>query len=156
YAESLAMSQPSFEPLAAALAAPPNLVDGTLEALALEALASHAPDVVLLSVPFPGSVYAALRIAQAIKRKDPRVVTVLGGGFVNTELGSLGEPRLFDLVDYVTLDAGERPLLALLEHLQGKRSSRERLVRTYVRDGGKVRYVNFPEPDVPFDEVGTP
>jgi hypothetical protein len=155
YAESLAMSQPTFEPLAHALAAAPNLVDGTLEALALEALAGHAPDVVLLSVPFPGSVYAALRIAQAIKRKDPRVVTVLGGGFVNTELRSVSEPRLFDHVDYVTLDAGERPLLALLEHLQGARA-RGRLVRTFVREEGTVRYLNFPEPDIPFDEVGTP
>jgi len=38
--------------------------------------------VVLLSVPFPGSVYAALRVAQVVKRKHPRIVTVLGGGFV--------------------------------------------------------------------------
>jgi radical SAM superfamily enzyme YgiQ (UPF0313 family) len=155
YAESLATSQPSFDPLARALAAAPNLVDATLASLALEALERHAPDVVLLSVPFPGSVYAALRIAQAVRRKDPRIVTVLGGGFVNTELRSLGEPRLFDFVDYVTLDAGERPLLALLDHLRGARS-RERLVRTFVRDEGKVRYINFPEPDVPFDETGTP
>jgi len=155
YAESLAMSQPTFEPLAKALAAEPNLVDATLEALALEALARHAPEVVLLSVPFPGSVYAALRIAQAVKRGDSRIVTVLGGGFVNTELRTLSEPRLFDFADYVTLDAGERPLLALLEHLQGARS-RERLVRTFARDEGRVRYVNFPEPDIPFDETGTP
>ena len=155
YAESLAMSQPTFEPLAQALAAGSNLVDGTLETLALEALERHAPEVVLLSVPFPGSVYAALRIAQAVKRKDPRIVTVLGGGFVNTELRELREPRVFDFVDYVTLDAGERPLVALLEHLQGRRS-RERLVRCFLREDGKVRYVNFPEPDVPFDQAGTP
>jgi radical SAM superfamily enzyme YgiQ (UPF0313 family) len=155
YAESLATSQPTFEPLARALAADSNLVDGTLEALALEALERHAPDVVLLSVPFPGSVYAALRIAQAVKRRDPRAVTVLGGGFVNTELRDLREPRLFDFVDYVTLDAGERPLLALLEHLQGRRS-RGRLVRCFLRDEGEVRYVNFPEPDIPFDDAGTP
>lgn len=155
YAESLAMSQPTFEPLARALAAAPNLVDGTLETLALGALERHAPDVVLLSVPFPGSVYAALRVAQAIRREAPRIVTVLGGGFVNTELRSLSEPRLFDFVDYVTLDAGERPLLTLLEHLQTRRS-RERLVRTFLRDDGKVRYINFPEPDVAFDDAGTP
>jgi radical SAM superfamily enzyme YgiQ (UPF0313 family) len=155
YAESLATSQPTFEPLARALAVDSNLVDGTLEALALEALERHAPDVVLLSVPFPGSVYAALRIAQAVKRRDPRAVTVLGGGFVNTELRDLREPRLFDFVDYVTLDAGERPLLALLEHLQGRRS-RGRLVRCFLRDEGEVRYVNFPEPDIPFDNAGTP
>src|SRR5262249_2107473 len=132
YAEKLAASQPTFEPLAQALAAAPNLVDRTLEALALEALARHEPDVVLLSVPFPGSVYAALRIAQAVRRRNPRIVVALGGGFVNTELRELKEPRVFDYVDYVMLDAGERPLLALIEHLQGKRS-RSRLVRTFVR-----------------------
>jgi radical SAM superfamily enzyme YgiQ (UPF0313 family) len=45
---------------------------------------------------------------------------VLGGGFVNTELRELAEPRLFDFVDYVTLDSGERPLLALVEHLPAR------------------------------------
>jgi hypothetical protein len=29
-------------------------------------------------------------------------------------------------------------------------------VRCFLREDGKVRYVNFPEPDIPFDEVGTP
>ncbi|HSQ71753.1 MAG TPA: radical SAM protein, partial [Rubrivivax sp.] len=47
YAESLAMSQPSFEPLAAALAAPPTLVDGTLQRLALQSVAAQRPTVVL-------------------------------------------------------------------------------------------------------------
>ncbi|HWI10302.1 MAG TPA: radical SAM protein [Burkholderiaceae bacterium] len=157
YAESLAQSQPTFEPLAAALAAPLNLVDRTLVALTLDALRRHAPRVVLVSVPFPGSVYAAFRIAQAIKAHDPDIVTVLGGGFVNTELRELTEPRVFDHFDYVTLDAGERPLLALLDHLQGRRS-RQRLVRTFVRDAesGAVRYVNLVEPDIAFAEVGTP
>ena len=129
YAESLAMAQPSFEPLARALAAPPTLVDETLQRLTLDTLARHAPQVVLLSVPFPGSVYAAFRIAQTIKAHDPSIVTVLGGGFVNTELRELTEPRVFDHFDFITLDDGERPLLALLEHLAGKRG-KSRLVRT--------------------------
>ena len=157
YAEKLAQSQPTFEPLASALAAPLNLVDRTLRELTLAALARHAPGVVLVSVPFPGAVYAAFRIAQAIKAHDPSIVTVLGGGFVNTELRELSEPRVFDHFDFVTLDAGERPLLALLDHLAGKRS-RSRLVRTFVRDaaGPQVRYVNLVEPDVGFADVGTP
>ena len=157
YAESLAMSQPSFEPLAAALAAPPTLVDDSLRTLTLEAIAHHAPQVVLVSTPFPGSVYGAFRIAQAIKAAHPEIITVLGGGFVNTELRALSEPRVFDYFDYVTLDDGERPLLALLEHLQGKRG-RSRLVRTFVReaDSQAVRYINLVEPDIPFAEVGTP
>jgi radical SAM superfamily enzyme YgiQ (UPF0313 family) len=112
---------------------------------------------VLLSVPFPGAVYGAFRIAQAIKAARPEVLTVLGGGFVNTELRELAEPRVFDHFDFVTLDAGERVLLALLEHLQGRRSQ-QRLVRCFVRDpaAGEVRYVNFAEPEVPFEDTGTP
>jgi hypothetical protein len=156
YAESLAMSQPSYDALAQALAAPPTLIDQRLQALALQALQRHAPTVVLLSVPFPGAVYAALRIAQAIKSRQPSVVTVLGGGWVNTELRELSEPRLFDHIDYVTLDAGERPLLALLDHLAGRRSA-SRLVRTYRRTAeGQVRYETGMEPDIPFADVGTP
>ncbi|MGM9490531.1 B12-binding domain-containing radical SAM protein [Ideonella sp. YS5] len=157
YAEQLATSQPHFDPLAEALAAPRHLIDETLHALTLEALARHEPHVVLLSVPFPGAVYAALRIAQTIKQARPQTTVALGGGFVNTELRELAEPRLFDYVDVVTLDAGERPLLALLERVAGERSA-ERLVRSFVRDKatGHVRYVNWPEPDLPFDETGTP
>ena len=157
YAESLALSQPSFDPLAAALAAPPNLIDRCLHELTLAALEEHQPTLVLISVPFPGAVYAAFRIAQSIKAIHPQIVTALGGGYVNTELRELTEPRVFDYFDYVTLDAGERPLLALLAHLQGQRSA-GRLVRTYSRppDGEAVKYTNFVEPDIPFDEVGTP
>lgn len=157
YAESLAASQPTFDPLAQALSAPSNLVDDILRELTLATIERHQPTVVLLSVPFPGSVYAAFRIAQTIKAKYPHIVTMLGGGFVNTELRELAEPRVFDFFDYVTLDAGERPLLALLDHIQGKRS-RQRLVRTFLRDAetGLVRYVNMVEPDVAFAEVGTP
>ncbi len=157
YGEKLAQSQPTFEPLASALAAPLNLVDRTLRELLLAALARHAPSVVLVSVPFPGAVYAAFRIAQAIKAHDPSIITVLGGGFVNTELRELSEPRVFDHFDFVTLDAGERPLLALLDHVAGQRS-RSRLVRTYLRDAdtAQVRYINLVEPEVPFADVGTP
>lgn len=155
YAESLAQAQASYEPLAQALAAPANLIDQTLEALTGESLARHQPDVVLLSVPFPGAMYGALRIAQTIRRQAPSVRIVLGGGYVNTELRELSEPRLFDLVDFVTLDAGERPILAILSHLQGERGV-GRLVRTFVREGDAVVYHHFPEPDIPFAEVGTP
>ena len=155
YAESLAQSQASFEPLAQALAAPENLVDRTLREQSLAAVKRHSPQVVLLSTPFPGNVYGAFRIAQAIKRHDSSIVTVLGGGFVNTELRDLAEPRVFDHFDYVTLDDGERPLLALLEHLVGKRPQ-GKLVRTFLREDGAVRYVDGGEPDIPFAEAGTP
>jgi hypothetical protein len=156
YAEQLAGSQATFDPLAQALAAPPTLVDDILRALTLEVMTKHQPQMVLLSVPFPGAVYAAFRIAQTIKAHHPEVRIALGGGFVNTELRELTEPRVFDFVDFISLDSGERPLLALIDHLKGKRSA-QRLVRTYVRnDAGDVRLINWSEPDVPFEDVGTP
>ncbi len=155
YAESLASSQPSFEPLAQALAARPTLMDEYLWRLTIEALDKHQPSLVLLSVPFPGAMYAALRIAQTIKANYPTIKIGLGGGYVNTELRELDEPRIFNFVDFITLDSGERPLLSLLEHLAGKRSA-DRLVRTFIRnEQNQVEYKNWPEPDIPFEDVGT-
>lgn len=156
YAESLAGSQPSFDPLADALQQPFTLIDEILVELTLAEFKRQQPQLVLLSVPFPGAVYAALRMAQAMKAENPAIKIGLGGGYVNTELRELAEPRLFDFVDFVTLDSGERPLLCLIEHLQGKRGP-QRLVRTFTRNAeGTVQYTNWAEPDVPFGDVGTP
>jgi len=155
YAESLASSQASFDPLANALSAPETLLDLQLKELTLLAIEKHTPSLVLLSVPFPGAMYAALRIAQTVKSQFPEIKIALGGGYVNTELRELSDPRIFDFVDFIGLDSGERPLLAIIDHLEGKRSA-ERLVRTYVRnEQNHVRLMNWPEPDVPFEEVGT-
>ena len=157
YGESLAASQATFEPLAAALAAPQTLLDDWLQELTVAAVDQHRPAIVLISVPFPGTVYAAFRAAQVIRSRFPDVLLVLGGGYVNTELRELREARVFDYFHYVTLDDGERPLLALVEHLQGRRTA-EQLVRTFHRDAssGLVKYAAHPEPDVPFAAVGTP
>jgi radical SAM superfamily enzyme YgiQ (UPF0313 family) len=156
YGERLAESQPTFDPLAQALDAAPTLVDRTLDALAEEAYARHRPDLVGISAPFPGNVYGAFRIAQAIRKVAPGGRFVLGGGYVNTELRSLADPRVFDTFDYVTLDDGERPMLCLLEHLEGRRGSAG-LCRTFVRHEGEVVLLSDPTAeDVPFAEIGTP
>ena len=121
YAESLAMSATHFNPLHAALQAAPNLVDTMLLELLDELLAVEAPDIVGFTVPFPGNLYAALRLAQHLKAVRPQAVTVMGGGYPNTELRGLKEPRFFDYIDYLTLDDGEGPWLRLFEYLQGKK-----------------------------------
>jgi radical SAM superfamily enzyme YgiQ (UPF0313 family) len=152
YAESLAASQPSFDPLHRALTAPCNLVDEFLQTLTLETLSQHQPNLVLVTAPFPGNVYGAFRIAQTIKKTFPSIVLVLGGGYCNTELRAMNEQRVFDYFDFITLDAGERPLLALIEHLQNRRPL-DQLVRTYTR---KHQYVDFEDRDIAFSESGTP
>jgi radical SAM superfamily enzyme YgiQ (UPF0313 family) len=154
YGERLAASAPTFDPLRDALEGEPTLVDAALDELADELYARHRPDVVGLTVPFPGNVYGAFRIARALKATAPSVRVVLGGGYVNTELRELAEPRVFDYVDYVVLDDGEAPLLALLEHL---RDPGRPLLRTFVRRGGAVELVTDAAlRDVALRDTGAP
>ena len=154
YGERLASSAPTFDPLHDALEGEPTLVDDMLDELARELVATHRLDVVALTAPFPGNIYGAFRIARAIKQVSPKTRVALGGGYVNTELRELTEPRVFDYVDFITLDDGERPMLALLEHL---RDPKRPLLRTFVRKGGAVAFVSDDTlHDVPFVETGTP
>ncbi len=154
YGERLAASAPTFDPLCEALEGEPTLLDTLLDELTAELVARHRPDVIGLTVPFPGNVYGAFRIARAVKRIAPSTRVILGGGYVNTELRELSEPRVFDYVDYVTLDDGEAPLLALLEHL---RDPRRPLFRTFVRADGAVTLVtDDSRHDVPIAGAGTP
>jgi Radical SAM superfamily len=158
YGERLAASAASFDPLHEALTGEPTLVDTTLDELTRELMAGGSdaaqPHVVCITTPFPGNVYGAFRMAQTIREVAPDTRLILGGGWVNTELRSLRDPRVFDYFDYVTLDDGERPLLNLLTRLSGRPSG---LVRTYVRQGGKVVLENdLTQHDIPQSETGIP
>jgi radical SAM superfamily enzyme YgiQ (UPF0313 family) len=154
YAERLAISAVSFDPLRDALEAPPTLVDDITDEIGAELAARHQPDLVGITAPFPGNVYGGFRLARAIRRAWPAARLVLGGGYVNTELRDLREPRVFDYFDYVTLDDGERPLLNLIRHLGGADVP---LHRTFVREAGRVVLKTDPgAADVSHAEAGTP
>jgi radical SAM superfamily enzyme YgiQ (UPF0313 family) len=154
YGEKLASSAARFDPLADALDAPPTLVDRLLDELARDCVRAHAPDVVGLTVPFPGNLYGALRIARIAKVERPAAKVVLGGGYVNTELRQLGDARVFDACDYITLDDGERPFLALIDHLGDPARP---LFRTYVREAGAVVLKSTPAlADLHHRDTGTP
>lgn len=156
YAEHIARSASSFTAMETALAAPPNLTDEFM----LEALWRHLdrvnPTLVGISVPFPGNLYGGFRIAQAIKQRRPGITIVLGGGYANTELRRLSEPRCFDYVDFITLDDGERPLLSLVEHLQGIRPVTA-LCRTFYRRQDRVLFADDrSSEDFAMEDVGCP
>ncbi|TPE44863.1 B12-binding domain-containing radical SAM protein [Pontibacter mangrovi] len=156
YAEKLALSATSFDPLEEALQEEPSLVDLMLLELLEERLQEVQPDVVGFSIPFPGNLYGGLRMAKYIKEKNPGIKTAMGGGYPNTELRSLREPRLFKYIDFVTLDDGEGPWLKLLEHLQGQREAGQ-LQRAFILAGGEVKFINgSTDADIPHMEVGTP
>jgi len=156
YAEHIARAASSFETIIDAVATPPTLTDRFM----LESLGEHLtrfnPSLVCMTVPFPGNLYGAFRMAHSIKSQRPDIVIALGGGYANTELRCLSDPRVFDYVDYITLDDGERPLLSLIEHLAGTRP-RARLCRTFYRDKDRVVFANeTSDQEFSMDEVGCP
>jgi radical SAM superfamily enzyme YgiQ (UPF0313 family) len=156
YAESLGLSAHSFAPIEHALQQTENI----LEVWLLELLQNHIeqvrPDVVGITLPFPGNLYAGLKCAQYIKKHFPLIKIVAGGGFVNTELRDLSEPAIFDYLDFITLDDGERPFLSIVEFLQGKKNQEE-LTRTFIRMDDEVRYIHDGrEPDFSHAENGCP
>lgn len=80
----------------------------------------------------------------------------MGGGFANTELRSLSDPRVFDFFDFITLDDGEAPLMHLIEHLNGTRDL-QMLKRTFTRIDQQVVYINHSiAPDYKQMQLGTP
>lgn len=155
YAEQLTDGAATFDDLHARLTGTPHLIDAMIDAIADQLWETHRPDLLGLSVPFAGNVCGALRIAAAMKRRHPQLAVAMGGGWVNTDLRQLSDPRIFDYVDFITLDDGERPLSRIIDVVAG-RADRHALVRTFVRVDDRVVYANSGEPDVPFADTGTP
>jgi radical SAM superfamily enzyme YgiQ (UPF0313 family) len=154
YGEKLAASSAAFDPLHSALTGEPTLVDETLDELTRELLAEQKPGIVAITAPFPGNVYGAFRMARTIRAEAPGIKLILGGGWVNTELRSMRDPRVFDYFDFVTLDDGERPLLNLLKRLRGQETT---LLRTYLREGSSVVLETDPaQHDIPQKDTGIP
>lgn len=155
YGEKLAASAPVFDPIAERLTAAPTLVQEMLADITRELAQTHKPDVIGFSVPFPGNVFSAFFMARLFRDLLPKVKTALGGGYVNTELRSLNEPRVFDYFDFVTLDDGERPLLNVLEHCAGKRDD-SGLLRTFIRRDETVTFIKGHDHDVPISAQPAP
>ncbi len=114
YAEHLAVAAPSFDPILRRLKGKPSYIDEILDGLVADQLRRFKPDFVGVTVPFPGTVYGAFRIAQAVRRLAPGVKTLLGGGYVNSELRDLTDERVFDYFDFISYDEGFAPLLGIL------------------------------------------
>ncbi|MEO6132070.1 MAG: radical SAM protein [Saprospiraceae bacterium] len=156
YAERLAMSANSFDALYTELNAPLTFITQTMLSLLESKINTCVSNIICLSVPFPGNLFAALKCGQWIKQFRPDSKVVIGGGYPNTELRSLSDGRVFEFVDFICLDDGETPLLSLLSYLEGK-SHVSMLKRTFTLVNKKVTYCNGSfNPDVKQEKVGTP
>lgn len=139
YAEQIATASCSYNQLDEFLHYEPTLIEGKMLEIFEELIEKHSPTLVCFTIPFPGNLFAALRCAQFVKQYYPLTRVALGGGYCNTELRSLEDPRIFESVDFISLDDGEGPLLRLVDFLEGKIEVND-LERTYVLENGKVVY----------------
>lgn len=143
YAERIGQSANSFDELYSKLNAPQTFTDEFTLKLLKEELDAVQPKLVCFSVPFPGNLYSAFRCAQFIKANYPGLKIVMGGGFPNTELRELKDPRVFEFFDYITLDDGELPIELVYENvISGKEISEGEFKRTFILENQQVTYKN--------------
>ena len=157
YAERLGMSANSFDELYATLNDKSTYIDSITLELLSNALVESTPKLVCFSVPFPGNLYSAFRCAQYIKQHFPEIKICMGGGFPNTELRSLTDPRVFEFFDFITLDDGELPIELVHQFVQENCPTSFDFKRTYFLENGIVVYNNNSnKSDFKQAYVGTP
>ena len=144
YQSQLATGPVSFDPILERLQRT-TIIDTWLDELCEEIV----DDIVGITIPFPGTLYGALRIGANLKKRGIKVI--LGGGYINTELRSIQDSRFWNCCDDITLDDGETPLHALIEHHHGSADKRHRTIN---KDG--VHNTHAPKPvDSYAPEYGT-
>lgn len=141
YAEQIATSASSFDQIDEFLSYQPTLIEEEMLDILVAQVEEHKPNLVCFTIPFPGNLFAALRCSQFIKQLFPDIHVAFGGGYCNTELRSLRDPRIFEFVDFISLDDGEGPLLKIVHYLDGKLDINE-LERTFVLENDQVVYKN--------------
>jgi hypothetical protein len=155
YAERLGRSANSFDELYEALQQEPTYIDTILLSILKERIETIQPTLFLISVPFPGNLYSAFRSAQWVKKYYPSIKISMGGGFPNTELRSVSDARVFEFIDYITLDDGEMPIEELISNIENTNYNSYK--RTFLLEDGKVVYKNNSlKHDYKQSQVGTP
>jgi hypothetical protein len=140
YAEKICLYLPEFDPLIMELEREPlNSVDQLMLSAFEEEFLKVNPQMVGFCVPFPGNLYGALKCSALLKQIYPSVLTVMGGGYVNTELRLLSDARLFKYIDFLTFDDGELPLSRLIEGFQKADLNIELLKTSALKEESLIR-----------------
>lgn len=147
YAETPSAYSSGFDVIAD-IVSRPTIIKRRLESLVDQCIEQHQPELVAITVPFPGCLVGALSIARRIRKAYSGINIVLGGGYVNTELRELTDPQIFDCVDFICLDSGMTPLLKI--------ANNELPVRTFVREEGAVRFYEDDRKPVPHNDLPAP
>lgn len=142
YAEQIATSASSFDQIDEFLSYQPTLIEEEMLDILVAKIELEQPSLICFTIPFPGNLFAALRCSQFIKQLFPNISIAFGGGYCNTELRSLSDPRIFEFIDFISLDDGEGPLLKIVRHLEGTIDIHQ-LERTFILEDQQVVYKNL-------------
>ncbi|MEE9349335.1 MAG: radical SAM protein [Flavobacteriaceae bacterium] len=141
YAEQIATSATSFDKIESNLNYSPTLIEQKLLHLLEESILKNKPKLICFTIPFPGNLFSALRCAQYIKQYHQGIKIAFGGGYCNTELRSLEDSRIFNYIDFISLDDGEIPLLKIIEFVNND-LDKTQLERTFVLENKTVTFIN--------------
>lgn len=141
YAERLGKSANSFDELQEELQYEYTFIDEITLSILEQKIATHQPQLICFSVPFPGNLYSAFRCAQYIKGKYPDTAVCMGGGFPNTELRSIRDKRVFSYFDFISLDDGELPIELIIAKVKNINNCRTHVLkRTFHLENDEVVY----------------
>ena len=114
YAEHLCTYIYKFDIIERELRKPHSIVtDLTLNILE-EKIEKYKPEYIGFSVPLPGNLLQCIKCAEYIKSHHPQIKTIMGGGYVNTELRKMTDTGVFKYIDFITFDDGELPVLRIV------------------------------------------
>ncbi len=98
------------------------------------------PDLIGLSLTFPSQAIPTFTLAKMIKEWKPDVHITIGGGLMAYVSDKLSKrPEIWGLIDSMVLLEGERPLLQLCEHVEGKRKIEDITNLIYCDANGEVQ-----------------
>ena len=114
YAEHLCTYIYKFDIIERELRKPHSIVTDLTLNILKEKIEKYKPEYIGFSVPFPGNLLQCIKCAEYIKIHHPQIKTIMGGGYVNTELRKMTDTGVFKYIDFITFDDGELPVLRIV------------------------------------------
>jgi hypothetical protein len=157
YKQQISTTAPEFTPIYKALSEnTPGFIDELILQQFAQYIDEYKPTLIGFSIPFPGNLFGALRCAQYVKKHHPDCKTIMGGGYVNTELRDIASPEFFEFVDYLIFDDGEQPFWHLLQYFDGQITENDLLRTTHLKNGQIFQSNNTSIPNLPFTKYSIP
>lgn len=102
-------------------------------------IARERPDIVGISIPTMGQMFAAMTLAHLIRQAGVKSHITVGGPHISMLREQIPQaPLLFELIDSAVIFDGEMPLLGLTEALDGKRNIND-VPNLIHRTNGKIQ-----------------